>query len=436
MTDCSTRSASFSSLKSKKVESNFCGGEITSDGGALLIREIDRKLGLTKEVATVIPDPRNRAYTTHSILQMVRQRIYGIALGYEDLNDHDSLCYDGVIQSAVGVEQKLASSPTLCRFESFANRESAVGINRLFVEQFIASYKIPPDEIILDFDATDLPIHGNQEGKAYHGYYRSHCFLPLHVFCKDQLLISYLRRSNQDQAKHAWAILSLLVKRIRKSWPKCKIQFRADSGFCRQKILNWCDRNGIDYIVGIGGNSRLKSHLSAEIKEAECKFNESKEKQRIFKKIKYGAKTWPYQRTVIGKAEHTAKGSNPRFVVTSLSSGAQEIYDNVYCGRGEMENRIKEQLLLFSDRTSAHKWWTNQMRLLLSGLAYILLERLRSIALKGTVLAQSQVNTIRIRLLKIGGIIVRNSRRIKLYLSEYFPLKETFFQIAHQLSIS
>ena len=435
MTDCITKAVSFSPLKSKKVECNFSGGEITSDGGAFLLREIDKKLKLTEVAASAMPDPRNPSYTLHSTLQMLRQRVYGIALGYEDLNDHDTLCYDEAIQTAVGCDQKLASSPTLCRFENFANRAFAVEVNKLFVEQFISSFKSTPEEIILDFDATDLPIHGNQEGRAYHGYYGHHCFLPLHVFCGSQLLISYLRKSNQDQAKHALAILALLVKRIRKSWPTCKIVFRADSGFCRQKILNWCDKHNVDYVVGLAGNSRLKEALNDEIKEAETKYKETQEKQRIFKKLKYGAKSWLYERAVIGKAEHTAKGANPRFIVTSLDKPPQEIYDTSYCARGDMENRIKEQLLLFSDRVSTHKWWSNQMRLLLSGLAYILLERLRSLALQGTKLARCQVDTIRLRLLKIGGLVIKNSRRIKLYLSEYFPLKETFFQIVHQLSI-
>ena len=435
MTNCSTRTASFSPLKSKKIECDFTGGKITSDAGVLLIREIDKKISLTEKIARLIPDRRNPSYTTHSVLQMVRQRVYGLALGYEDLNDHNELRRDGAIQTAIGFEQELASSPTLCRFENQTNREVAVGINRILVEQFIESFKSAPKELILDFDATDLPVHGHQEGRAFHGYYGHHCFLPLHVFCGDRLLVSYLRKSNQDQAKHAWAILSLLVKRFRQVWPECSIIFRADSGFCRQKILNWCDRNAVDYVVGIVGNSRLREALGEKIEEAEKTFGKTGKKQRLFSSLNYAAKSWTHERRVIGKAEHTEKGSNPRFIITSLKADAQEIYDKSYCARGDMENRIKEQLLLFSDRTSCHKWWPNQLRLLFSGLAYVLLERLRSLTLQGTQYASSRVDTIRLRLLKIGGIVIRNSRRIRLLLSEYYPSQELFFKIAHRLSM-
>jgi hypothetical protein len=435
MTKCSTKSVSFSRLKSKKVESNFTGGKITSDGGILLLREIDKKIGLTKKIARLIPDYRNQSYTTHSVLQMLRQRVYGLALGYEDLNDHNELRRDGAIQTAIEFEHELASSPTLCRFENQANREIAVAINRSLVDQFIASFKTAPKKLVLDFDATDLPIHGQQEGRAFHGYYGHHCYLPLHVFCGDRLLVSYLRKSNEDQAKHAWAILSLLVKRFRQVWPECSIIFRADSGFCRQKMLNWCDKNNVDYIIGISGNSRLKLAFEDKIKEAEKAFEETKKKQRLFSSLNYAARSWSKERRVIGKAEHTEKGSNPRFIVTSLKEDAQMVYDESYCARGDMENRIKEQLLLFSDRISCHKWWANQLRLLFSALAYVLLERLRTLTLQGTIYARSRVDTIRLKLLKIGGIVIRNSRRIRLLLSEYYPSQELFFKIAHYLSM-
>ena len=435
MTNCSTKSAQFKPIKSKKIECNFTGGKITSDGGILLLREIDKKISLTEKIASLIPDARNQDYVTHTVLKMLRQRVYGIALGYEDLNDHDELRLDGAIQTAVESDQELASSSTLCRFENQANREIAIGIHHILVEQFIASFKAAPKELILDFDATDLQIHGDQEGKAFHGYYGHHCFLPLLVFCGDQLLISYLRKSNQDQAKHAWAILSLLVKRFRKIWPECSIIFRADSGFCRQKILNWCDKKGVDYVVGMAGNSRLKTSLGEKMKQAEDSFKETGKKQRFFSSLSYAAKSWKKERRIIGKAEHTEKGSNPRFIVTSLQEDAQEIYDKCYCARGDMENRIKEQLLLFSDRTSCHKWWPNQLRIIFSGLAYILLERFRSLALQGTKFANSRVDTIRLRFLKIGGIVIKNSRRIRFLLSEYFPSQELFFKIAHYLSI-
>jgi len=265
MTNCNKDTVRFQSFKSRKIEANFSGGAITSDGGVLILREIDNKLGLSRAAARVFKDQRVAGKRVHSILSMIRQRVFGIALGYEDLNDHNALRKDEAFQTSVEAEKHLASSSTLCRFEKSANREIGVGINRLLVEQFIASFKKPPEELVLDFDATDLPIYGNQEKKAYHGYYHHHCFLPLHVFCKDQLLISYLRPCNQDQAKHAWAILSLLVKRFRKKWPEVSIVFRADSGFCRHRIFQWCERNNVEYIVGIGGNSRLKEALHSEI---------------------------------------------------------------------------------------------------------------------------------------------------------------------------
>lgn len=435
MTNCTTDSATFAPLNSKKVECNFTGGKITSDGGILLIREIDTKIRLTEKIAKFIPDHRNQSYTTHSILQMIRQRVYGLALGYEDLNDHDELRKDGAIQTAVGVENELASSPTLCRFENQANREVAVAINKTLVETFISSFDEEPEELILDFDATDLPIHGNQEGRAYHGYYRNHCFLPLHVFSGDQLLISYLRKSNQDQAKHAWAILALLVKRIRQVWPNCRIVFRADSAFCRQKILKWCEANEVDYVVGISGNSRLKAALEEKLLEAKSAFELTGKKQRLFQDLSYAANSWSKNRRVIGKAEFTEKGSNPRFIVTSLKGEAQVLYDECYCARGDMENRIKEQLLLFSDRISCHKWWPNQLRVLLSGVAYVLLERLRTLGLKGTKYSSLRVDSIRLKLLKIGGIIIRNTRRIQLLLSEYYPSQDLFFTVVRYLSM-
>lgn len=436
MTNCNIKPVEFSPLKSKKVECSFSGGKITSDGGVVFLREIDKKLGLTTKVANIIPEYRNESYITHTILQMVRQRVYGIGLGYEDLNDHDDLRHDGAIQAAVESEQPLGSSPTLCRLENQASsREVAVEINKILVEQFIDSFSKPPKELILDFDATDDPVHGNQEGKFYHGYYQKDCFLPLHVFCGSQLLISYLRRSSEDQAKHSWAILSLLVKRFRLQWPNCKIVFRADSGFCRHKIFNWCEKNDVDYVVGIGGNQCLKKLLKKTMEESERLYNQTNEKQRLFNSFSYKAKSWKNERTVIGKAEHTDKGANPRFVVSTLKEDPKNIYDVHYCARGDMENRIKEQLLLFSDRTSCHKWWPNQLRLLFSALAYVLIERLRTIVLQGTVFAKQQVDTIRLKLFKIGGIILKNTRRITLKLSEYYPIKDTFFLIVRRLTM-
>jgi len=334
----------------------------------------------------------------------------------------------------VGRDTALSSPSTLCRFENRMGRAEAVAIHKVIVDQFIASFTEAPAELVLDFDATDDPVHGQQEGRFFHGYYDHYCFLPLYVFCGEQLLVSYLRPSKIDGAKHAWAILALLVKRLRQAWPQVKIIFRGDSGFCRWRMLAWCDRHGVDYIVGLAKNSRLNS-LAAEIQaKAERDYESSKTKQRLFQELNYAAATWDRPRRIIAKAEHSGRGANPRYVVTSLPGESQALYDDLYCARGEMENRIKEQQLgLFADRTSCHHWWPNQFRLLLSSLAYVLLERLRNLGLKGTELARSQVATIRLKLLKIGAAVIRNTRRVKLMLSSSYPYQEIFRKVAGRL---
>jgi hypothetical protein len=307
----------------------------------------------------------------------------------------------------------------------------------VLVEQFIASFDKAPDELVLDFDATDDAVHGDQEGKFFHGYYDHYCFLPLYVFCGDQLLVSYLRPSKIDGAKHAWAILKLLVMRLRRQWGEVKITIRGDSGFCRHQMLNWCERAGVDYIIGISRNSRLEKCLAPTMAQAQNAYETSKEKQRLFTDFDYGAKTWRRLRRVIGKAEVTVHGTNPRFVVTSLQGDAQRLYDEVYCARGDMENRIKEQQLgLFADRTSAHKWWTNQCRLLLSSLAYVLVDAIRRLTLAGTELARAQVGTIRLRLFKVATAIMINTRRIRLYLPSHYPHQALWVKVSQRLLFS
>ena len=434
MTKCTTETIQFPVCKRRQVEVDFAGGEITSDGGVLLLREIDRRLGLTLAVADCLPDYRNPKYIKHSLLSQLRQRVYALCHGYEDLNDHQTLRADPAIQTAVERDTILSSPPTLCRFENNMGREAAVEIHKVIIEQFIASFTKAPEQLILDFDATDDRVHGQQEGRFFHGYYDHYCFLPLYVFCGDQLLVGYLRPSKIDGAKHAWAILSLLVKRIRRTWPEVKIIFRGDSGFCRWKMLSWCDRNNVGYIVGIAKNARLNSMAADLIIKAEQDYQTSKTKQRIFTEFYYAAASWEKPRRILAKAEHSGRGSNPRYVATNLPGDAQDLYDNLYCARGEMENRIKEQQLgLFADRTSCHNWWPNQFRLLLSGLAYILLERLRTLALSATTLARSQAGTIRLKLLKIGAAIVRNTRRVRLMLSSSYPYRDIFRKVAGYL---
>ena len=434
MTDCIQEPLPFPRCKGRRVEARFSGGDITSNGGVLLLREADRRLGLTERVAKALTDPRRQASCVHDALSIVRQRVYGLALGYEDLNDHDELRRDLALQTAVDRDRVLASASTLCRFEHRAGRAEAVRLHEVLVEQFIASYPRPPKRLVLDFDATDDRVHGQQVGRFYHGYYDHYCFLPLYVFCGDRLLVSYLRPSKIDGAKHAWAILALLVKRLRVTWPKVKITFRGDSGFCRWRMLRWCERHGVDYLVGIARNKRLNALAQPLLRQAHHAFERSGEKQRLFDEFFYAAGTWDRRRRVIVKAEHTARGSNPRYVITNLRGSPQHLYDATYCARGDMENRIKEQQLhLFADRTSCHDWWPNQYRVLLSAFAYVLLNTIRRVALAGTELARAYVGTIRLKLLKIGAVVLRNTRRVQLLLSSAHPRQDLFFTAAARL---
>ena len=434
MTDCNQQQHLFPTCKGRRVEARFSGGAITSNGGVLLLRDADRRLGLTERVAQALSDPRRQASCVHDALSIVRQRVYSLALGYEDLNDHDGLRRDLALQTAVESDDALASASTVCRFEQRAGREEAVRLHEVLIEQFIASYPRPPKRLVLDFDATDDRVHGMQVGRFYHGYYRHYCFLPLYVFCGDQLLVSYLRPSRKGAARHAWAVLARLVKRLRLAWPKVKITLRGDSGFCRWRMLRWCEDHGVDYIVGIARNDRLAALAAGLLIEARDAYKQSGDKQRLFDAFPYAAGTWDRPRRVLVKAEHTAKGSNPRYVVTNLKGSPQHLYDAVYCARGDMENRIKEQQLhLFADRTSCHEWWPNQYRVLLSAFAYVLLNTIRRIALVGTELARAYVGTIRLKLLKIGAVVLRNTRRVQLLLSSAHPHQELFFAAAARL---
>jgi hypothetical protein len=414
---------------------DFCGGAITSDGGGLLLRQTDRKLKLTEHVAAALSDPRRQKSCEHGLLPLLRQRIYGLALGYEDINDHANLRADPAFQTLVDRDQPLAHPSTLCRFENRADRQTAVAISTVLVDQFIASHRCPPKRLVLDFDATDDAVHGTQEGRFFHGYYDHYCFLPLYVFCGSQVLVAYLRPSNIDAARQAWAVLALLVKRFRQVWPEVEIILRADSGFCRWRMLRWCDTHTVKYIVGLAKNARIHALAQPLIEQAQAAFDQTTQKQRLFTTMSYGALNWDQPRRVIVKAEHTALGSNPRYVVTNLTGDPQALYDELYCARGEMENRIKEQHLdLFADRTSCHRWWPNQLRLLLSSLAYVLVEALRRLGLKGTELATAQCGTIRLKLFKIGGVILRNTRRIRFHLCAAYPYQPLFWQVARRLA--
>jgi hypothetical protein len=437
VTKCYQTSLEFPSVKRRKVEADFTGGDITSNGGIALLAQVDKQMGLTQAVARAIGDTRRRASCDHSLLELLQQRIYGLALGYEDLNDHGELRHDLALQTATSRVETLASPATLCRLEQRSDRESAVAIHQVLFDQFVAAHKHPPKRLILDFDATDTPLHGDQEGKFFHGYYDHYCYLPLYVFCGRHLLVSYLRSSKIDPAKHSWAILSLLVKALRRHWPKVEIIFRGDSGFCRWKLLRWCDRYDVRYIVGLAKNKRLKRKSAIWRELAETLHRSTGKKQRVFASIAYGARTWDKPRRVIVKAEHSSHGANPRFVVTNLEQTDRYLYDKVYCARGDMENRIKDQQMdLFAGRASSHRWWPNQFRQLLSGLAYTLFEGLRARALQNTMLAKASPNRIRLTLLKIGAVIIRNTRRIRILMSSACPHQELFRTAAYRLNSS
>lgn len=432
MTVCNNQNVEFIKCKGRKVQANFNGGEITSDAGALLLRQADKMIGLTKRIA--INDPRCKGKIDHKAGDILRQRVYGLALGYEDLNDHTVLRKDTAIQTAVGCDKDLAGSSTLCRFENAADRQLCMDISKAFVEVFIESFKKPPKEIILDFDATDDPVHGEQIGRFFHGYYKHYCFLPLYVFCGKHLLAAYLRPGNIDSAFGAWAILKLLTERFREVWPNVKIIFRADSGFCRHLMMNWCDKHKVHYIIGIARNSRLEDFAKPLIQKAREQFELTNRKQRLFDALSYAAESWKYERRIIVKAEHSAKGKNPRFLVTNLSGDSQTLYEKLYCARGEAENRIKaQQLDLFADRTSCMNWVPNQFRMLLSGLAYTLIEAVRRLALKNTELVKASCGTIRLKLFKIGAIVLKNTRRVQMLLSSAYPYQKIFCQIACRL---
>ena len=315
-TVCNPELFHFPAVKKRPVSASFTGGDVTSDGGITLLRQTDRRVGLTKALAKVLPDPRDPDRIEHPLLALVRQRVYGLAQGCEDLNDHDTLRHDLAWQTAVERDRPLASSPTLCRLENRANRPAARAVHEVIVEQFIASFVQPPTELILDFDSTDDRVHGQQEGRFFHGYHGDYCFLPLYVFCGEPLLVSYLRPANIDAARHAWAVLKFLVARLRQAWPKVKIIFRGDSGFCRWRLLRWCEDHQVGCIVGLAKNSRVLGLAQRLIEQAQTDFTAQQQKQRLFGEVKYAAETWDRERRVLVKAERTDKGGKQATAAT------------------------------------------------------------------------------------------------------------------------
>lgn len=424
----------FSPLNRKKVEANFEGGSITSNGVLLLLRETDKRLKLTSRISSCISDNRKSCLIHHDIKTLLRQRVYGISVGDEDTNDQDKLRNDICFQTCVNQESTLASSSTISRFENSIDRETLKQMSIEMVESFIDNQQTAPEELILDFDPTDNIIYGNQENRHYHGYYKNHCYLPLHVFCGDQLVVSMLRSSDIDGAKYAGAILKLLVERFRKAWNDVKIVFRGDCAFARRHILHWCERHKVDYVVGMPSNVRLQALAKTLVEKAEDKFNATGEKQKLFSHFNYAAQTWKTERRIIVKAEHNFNGANTRFVLTSLPESSEIIYTKRYCKRGDMENHIKQlKLDLHSDRNSCSNFYANYFRLLLSSLAYILITELKNTHLKATKLAKSYCGILQLKLFKIGAVVIKNSRRVKFLLSSAYTMQKDFISAVQSL---
>ena len=447
MTECIQFSFGFEALGTREIVSKFDGGTISSDGGALLLRQTDQRLNLLPRLAECFLDGRNQKLVDHSILQMVSQRIYGLALGYEDINDHEQLRNDPVFGVLSGREdlKPLAGKSTLNRLELGTGINSRYkkitfwkeGIDELMVSLFVESYPQAPPEIVLDIDTTDLPLHGKQEGRFFHGYYDNYCYLPLYVFCGEQVLCCRLREANRDASAGALNEIRRIVTQIRQAWPEVKIVLRGDSGFCRNELMSWCEANQVDYLFGLAKNKRLSKIIGADLQKALEQWNKTGEPARVFSEFSYAAKKtkkggWDRERRVVAKAEHIDGKENPRFVVTSLTSeecAGQPLYEQRYCERGDMENRIKEQFSLFADRVSAESMRANQMRLYLSAMAYILVSGLRRLGLQGTELEQAQVSTIRTKLLKIGAQIRVTVRKVWFSMASSYPWQGLFEQV-------
>ena len=449
MTECSQDSFSFAPHFSRRVEAGFTAGQVSTDGGALLLREVEGKIHLLGRLAGCFQDGRMPVLVKHQLAEMLSQRIYGLALGYEDLNDHEQLRSDpllGVLSGKRKLEEPLAGKSTLNRLELAGRTRryhkisySADAIDQLLVDIYLQSHTTAPERIVLDLDATDIPIYGHQPERFFHGYYDSYCYLPLYIFAGDQLLGVRLRPANQDGAAGSLEEVKRLVGQIRRRWPAVEIVLRGDSGFCREELMAWCERdaNRVDYLFGLARNQRLTRIIGRDMHQAHVLHQSSGKAARIFAQFSYQTqKSWSRARRVVAKAEYLDKGENPRFVVTSLSAvewPAQDLYEKVYCARGEMENRIKEQMCLFAYRLSTDEMKANQMRLYFSALAYTLVEALRRLALKGTDWAEARVDTIRLRLFKIGAIVRLSVRRVLLQLSSAYPWKAIFAHAYHAL---
>ncbi|MFZ1015674.1 MAG: IS1380 family transposase [Terracidiphilus sp.] len=447
MTECNQETFCFASHFSRRVEAGFTAGRVASDGGSLLLREVEGKIKLLGRLAGCFRDGRSALLITHQLSEMLAQRIYGLALGYEDLNDHQQLRSDPLLALLAGkreLDEPLAGKSTLNRLELVGRslRYHKIGyspsaIDGLLVDLYIESHAAAPSEIVLDLDATDIPLYGHQPERFFHGYYDSYCYLPLYIFAGDQLLCARLRPANQDAAAGSVEEVSRIVVQLRQRWPEVKIVLRADSGFCREALMAWCESHHVDYLFGLARNQRLRSIIGKQMHQAHLQHQSTAKAARVFAEFDYQThKSWSRSRRVVAKAEYLDKGENPRFVVTSLSAeqwAAQDLYEKFYCARGEMENRIKEQMCLFADRLSTDEMKGNQLRLYFSALAYTLMEALRRLGLKDTDWAQAQVDTIRLKLFKIGAIVRISVRRILLQMSSAYPWKNIYACAFHAL---
>jgi hypothetical protein len=448
MTECTQSSFGFKGCGSREIVARFDGGTISSDSGAFLLRETDRGLNLLPRLAECFLDGRNQAQIDHPILEMLSQRIYGLALGYEDINDHEQLRTDpvfGILAGREELDEPLAGKSTLNRMELGAGAKDRYkkitfwkdAMDELLVKLFIESFENAPAEIILDVDTTDLPLHGKQEGRFFHGYYDTYCYLPLYIFCGEHVLCARLREANHDAAFGSLQEIQRIVAQIRVAWPATKIILRGDSGFCRNQLMSWCEGNRVDFVFGLARNQRLRKIIGAQMHAATQQWNQTGKPARVFSEFGYQTKKtkkggWDRERRVVSKAEHIDGKENPRFVVTSLASEAwagQALYEELYCARGDMENRIKEQFSLFADRVSTETMRGNQMRLYLSTMAYILVSGLRRVGLKGTDLAEAQVSTIRTKLLKIGAQIRVTVRKVWVSMASSYPWQELYRQV-------
>ena len=448
MTECNQSGFGFEASGRREIVARFDGGTISSDGGAFLLRQTDKRLNLLARLAECFLDGRNPDLIEHTITEMLAQRIYGLALGYEDINDHEQLRRDpvfGILAGREELEEPLAGKSTLNRMELGTGANDRYkkitfwkeAVDELLVKVLLESHQSAPAEIVLDVDTTDLPLHGKQEGRFFHGYYDSYCYLPLYVFCGEHVLCARLREANHDASFGCLAEIRRIVAQIRGVWPEVKIVLRGDSGFCRNQLMSWCENNRVDFVFGLARNQRLRKIIGAQMHEATQQWNQTGKPARVFTEFEYSTKKtkqggWDCERRVVAKAEHIDGKENPRFVVTSLTSEpwtAQALYEELYCARGDMENRIKEQFSLFADRVSTETMRANQMRLYLSTMAYVLVSGLRRLGLQGTELAQAQVSTIRTRLLKIGAQIRVTVRKVWVSMASSYPWQGLYQQV-------